>query len=107
MAVHRLSASRPYLPALLSANGATIEVVALIDTGAVMTAIRPDLIEEIGASQIGFESFSGVGTASGRAPTYLFTIRLGPDSQEFAVEALAVSPASPCDVLIGRDLLSR
>jgi hypothetical protein len=105
MAIHRLSASHPILPLFLFANEKMAEAVALIDTGAFMTAIRPDLIARMGALHIGFELFSQVGTAPRREPTYYFTLRLGPDSQEFAVEALAVSPASSCDVLIGRDLL--
>ena len=107
MAVHRLSASQPSLTVSLIANGAMAETVALIDTGADMTAIRPDLVASMGAVHIGFELISQVGTAPRRVPTYYFTIRLGPDSQEFVVEALAVAPASSCDVLIGRDLLSR
>jgi predicted aspartyl protease len=107
MAVHRLSASRPFIPAFLFTNEATAEVVALIDTGASMTAIRPDLIERMGAIKIGSELFTQVGTTPRRVPTYYFTLRLGPDSHEFAIKALAVAPASSCDVLIGRDLLSR
>jgi len=112
MAIHRLSASQPYLPVLLIVEKKMVEAVALIDTGAFMTAIRPDLIARIGAQQIGFELFSQVGAAPRLESTHYFNHRLGLGSQdfasqEFAVEALSVSPASPCDVLIGRDLLSR
>jgi hypothetical protein len=40
-------------------------------------------------------------------PTYYFTIRLESESQGFGIEAVAAVPASPSQVLIGRDLLSR
>jgi hypothetical protein len=95
------------MPAFLFANGASVEVVAMIDTGASVTAVRPDLVERMRAIDLGYLPFTQVGMPPRRMPTYYFTIRLGSDSQEFAVEALAVAPASKCDVLIGRDLLSR
>ena len=40
MAIHRLPASQPYLPVVLFAHDGITEAVALIDTGASITAIH-------------------------------------------------------------------
>ena len=107
MAIHRLSASQPYLPVVLFANNRMADAVALIDTGASITAIHTDIIKRLEPLRIGAVEVSRVGMASRWEPTYYFTIRFGPESLGFGVEVVAAVPASPCDVLIGRDLLAR
>ena len=107
MAIHRLTASQPYLPALLFANDRMAEAVALIDTGASITAIHPDIIKRLDPLKIGAVEVGRVGMAPRWEPTYYVTIRLEPGSIGFGAEVVAAVPASPCEVLIGRDLLAR
>jgi predicted aspartyl protease len=107
MAIHRLRASQPYLNIILQANERIGEAVALIDTGASMTAVHPRLVEQLQPTRIGNELVGRVNAAPVMQPTYFLTIRLGLDTQQFAVEVVSSIPASPCDLLIGRDVLSR
>jgi hypothetical protein len=107
MAIHRLAASRPYLPVVLFANDRVADAVALIDTGASITAVHPEIIGQLRPLKIGAVDVGRVGEAPQWAPTYYFTVRLGSESGGFGVEVVAAVPASPCEVLIGRDLLGR
>jgi predicted aspartyl protease len=82
--------------------------VALIDTGASMTAIHPAIVAELESQPIGMTDIRRADGSTEWVPTYYFSMTiLRRDGVAFAVEAVAATPASPCDVLIGRDLLSR
>ena len=107
MAIHRLSTSRPCLPVILQANERAADAIALIDTGASITAIHPDIIGRLGPLKIGAVDVARVGESPRWVSTYYFSIRLGADPGGFGVEVVAAVPASPCEVQIGRDLLGR
>jgi hypothetical protein len=106
MAIHRLQASQPYLPVILIGNQSLAEAIGLIDTGASITAVHPDIIKRIDPLKIGAVEVSRVGKATRWEPTYYCKMGLGL-ALEFGLEVIAAVPASPCDVLIGRDLLAR
>jgi hypothetical protein len=82
--------------------------VALIDTGASITAVHPELIHSLKPQEIGVADMGRVEQERRLVPTYYFTIRFDdPGSGTFGVEVVAARPASPCQVLIGRALLCR
>ena len=107
MAVHRLSASAPYVPVTLRNNGQERDCVALIDTGATMTAVSPEMIKALKPTVIGSIEVAGVGQLFGEASTDFLSIMIDRARPWVGVEVVAVAPSSPCQVLIGRDLMSR
>jgi hypothetical protein len=107
MAIHRLSAFSPYMHVLLMSGGRSDSYVALIDTGASMTAVHPNIITVLNPRVIGVAAFSQVGRPQEWVPTYDFQMCLNGDPTKFGVEVIAAIPASPCQVLIGRDLMRR
>jgi predicted aspartyl protease len=107
MAIHRLSASSPYVQVILRAGGRHVECIALIDTGASITAVHPDVIKELEPQVIGVADFVQVGGSQQWVPTYFLAIFLDGHPDPVGVEVVAANPSSTCQVLIGRDLLSR
>jgi hypothetical protein len=82
---------------------------ALVDTGAVITAISPSLVLALRPQQIGYLPVTRAGGIVTWRETYNIRIRFGGHKgpgRWFALEAVAVQPATPdVDVLIGMDLL--
>jgi predicted aspartyl protease len=110
MTIIRLPASQPYVPVTLSSWEGIKDCVALIDTGASMTAVHPAIVAELEAQVIGEVDIRRPDGATEWLPTYYFSLAMfsGIDRAEAVpVEVVAATPASRCDVLIGRDLLGR
>jgi hypothetical protein len=88
---------------------------ALIDTGAVMTAIDAKITAALRPRRLATVDVARPGGTTTKAPTYDIRIAFEPDPQHarwwvhghwFELEAIEAPPASPgVDVLIGQDLL--
>jgi hypothetical protein len=82
---------------------------ALIDSGAVITAISPRVVLSLRPQQIGVIPVTRAGATLVWRENYHVRIRFGSHKgprRWFAIEAVAVQPATPdVDVLIGMDLL--
>ena len=107
MPIHRLTASAPYLWVGISGSGREVDAIALVDTGASMTSVHPDIIRELNAPVIGAVDVSRVGLRPEPTRTYYLKIRFDADTASIGVEVVAAVPSSPCQVLIARDLMSR
>jgi hypothetical protein len=126
MAVHVLATMPPLIQVGIrssrsdrarGASGQAILRTGLIDTGASITAIHPDLIAAIRPVQLGTMDIKrSTGPALWRR-TWDIRLAFEPDPQDpqwwlrgqwFNLEAIEVTPASAgVDVLIGRDLLKK
>lgn len=82
---------------------------ALIDTGAVMTAISPGIVAALRPLRIGIQPVGRAGGGSALQYTYDIRIRFGGHStrgRRFNLEAVETQPATAnVDLLIGMDLL--
>lgn len=97
-------------------------VEALLDTGADTTCMSRDLIEQLGAQQAGTRPMSGVGLSETETPTFNLVVRVpappmhaAPSPSHFTKRVLVAQiehrpkgrlPSTPCDVLIGMDLIA-
>ena len=111
MAIHRNSASLPYVNVWLHSNGQGGNYVALIDTGASMSALHPDLIDAFDPQIIGtcdVKQVSEDGSIETReSPTYYLSMLFRDDPNPMGIEVCAATPASNCDMLMGRDFLGK
>jgi hypothetical protein len=124
MAVHTLGTMPPLIQVGISVGqahlsrglgGPPVLKTALIDTGAVMTAIDPKITAALRPLRRATVDIIRPGGTTGRAPTYEIRIAFEPDAQHarwwlqgrwFELEAIEAPPASAgVDVLIGQDLL--
>jgi hypothetical protein len=111
MPIHVLSAFSPYVHVEIRTSTASTLAIALFDTGASITAFHPKFIETMEPQQVGAIDTKVVEGRMEVENTYFFQIWLEPGMQVqargFGVEVVSREPASPCDILIGRDLMSR
>ena len=81
---------------------------SLVDTGAVITAISPTVVQALRPQQIGIIPVTRAGGMVVWRETYDIRVRFGGHNAPgrwFPTEAVAVQPATPdVDVLIGMDL---
>jgi len=98
-------------PSLAPFSGPPISCVALIDTGADMTAISPDMVATLKPLLIGIQPIKRADGSIATANTYEVRVRFGGtggEGRSYSVEAVEARPATPgVDMLIGVDLLLR
>jgi hypothetical protein len=90
-------------------GGAPHSYTALIDTGAAISAVSPQVVADVQPQSAGGASLNRVGTAA--LPLMRYDLRLKLDGhlalgRWFDLIAVKIAPATPgVDVLIGQDLL--
>jgi predicted aspartyl protease len=107
MTIHRLSISDPYISVSLIVGKDSREYVGLIDTGASMTAVHPRIIADLRPNKTTSVDDKQPGQPSRFVPVYYFKMVFGGITEPLGVEAIPAEPSSPCDLLIGRELISR
>lgn len=64
MPIHRLTASAPYVSILLTVGQNSGNYIALLDTGASMSAVDPDVVRALRPSKVGSVAYIQVGFPS-------------------------------------------
>ncbi len=82
--------------------------LALVDTGAELSAVSPRVVAATMPPHLGAEFVGRAGGIGSVHPTYLVGVRPGVQGQWLEVEAVEIEPASEgVEFILGRDLLRR
>ncbi len=112
MAIHRLTESSLHVHVSISSGKRTADVIALIDTGASMSALHPDVIKSLDPQVIGAYDVRQIGE-DGRPgeilkfPSYYLAMIFDDTPPPMGIEVVAAVPRSPCQMLIGREYLGK
>ena len=95
--------------AVLWGEGQARELSLAIDTGASITSVRPDVLQDLGYTAQDALEHTGVPWPTGDLPGYLVRVKrfqaLGGDQSRFVVQSLPIVEEYPFDGVLGMNFL--